>query len=59
MAQEYGFDSPAAAASAVHLVKQRTNMLLREVVAETLDEGEDVDAEMEEMQRHLSQAEVR
>jgi RNA polymerase sigma-70 factor (ECF subfamily) len=54
MAGEFGFDSPASAASALHLVRQRASILLREVVAETLDENEDVEAELAELQRYLS-----
>ncbi len=42
-----GFETPGQAASAVQEVRRRARILLREVVAETLDEGDDVDAELD------------
>jgi hypothetical protein len=50
-----GFDSPRAAAAAVQAVKRRAKTLLREVVAETLDDPADVDAELAEIGRYLSE----
>ena len=54
LAGSLGFDSAALAAAAVQVVKRRTAALLREVVAETLDDEADVDAELAEARRYLS-----
>lgn len=49
IATNAGFDSPASAAAAIQSVKRRADILLREVVAETLADGEDLDAEVMEI----------
>ena len=49
-----GFNSATLAAAAVQVVTRRIHALLREVVAETLEEGADVDAELAEVRRYLS-----
>lgn len=54
LAETFGFDTPAQAASAVHLVRQRSVAILREVVAETLDEDDDIDAELNLMREYLA-----
>ena len=53
LAEPLGFKSPALAAAAVQVVKRRATALLREVVAETVDDGEDVDEELAEVRRYL------
>jgi RNA polymerase sigma-70 factor (ECF subfamily) len=54
MPQARGFASPALAAAAVQVVKRRAMALLREVVAETVDNLTDVDAELAEVRRFLA-----
>ena len=54
LAGETGFDSPAQAAAAVQVVKQRVQGLLREVVAESVHDVNEVDAELAEIRRYLS-----
>ncbi len=46
-----GFDSEASAAAAIQSVKRRANTLLTEVVAETLVNGTDLEAEVMEIRR--------
>jgi RNA polymerase sigma-70 factor (ECF subfamily) len=48
------FASPALAAAAVQVVKRRAMGLLREVVAETVDDEADVEAELAEVRRYLT-----
>jgi len=54
MPEAMGFASPALAAAAVQVVKRRAMGLLREVVAETVNEEEDVEAELAEVRRYLT-----
>ena len=54
MPEAMGFASPALAAAAVQVVKRRAMALLREVVAETVDNPVDVEAELAEVRRYLS-----
>jgi RNA polymerase sigma-70 factor (ECF subfamily) len=54
MPQAKRFASPALAAAAVQVVKRRAMGLLREVVAETVDDEADVDAELAEVRRYLT-----
>jgi RNA polymerase sigma-70 factor (ECF subfamily) len=53
LAEPMGFASPALAAAAVQVVKRRVTALLREVVAETLDDQADVEAELAEVREYL------
>lgn len=54
MAASAGFDSPQLAAAAVQTVKRRLEGFMRQVVAETLDNFADVDAELAEIRRCLT-----
>jgi RNA polymerase sigma-70 factor (ECF subfamily) len=54
LAEPMGFASPALAAAAVQVVKRRVTALLREVVAETLDDQADVEAELAEVRGYLT-----
>jgi len=54
MPQAKGFASTALAAAAVQVVKRRAMALLREVVAETVDNPADVEAELAEVRRYLT-----
>lgn len=54
MSQAMGFASAALAAAAVQVVKRRAMALLREVVAETVDNPADVDTELAEVRRYLT-----
>jgi DNA-directed RNA polymerase specialized sigma24 family protein len=54
LAEPYGFASAALAAAAVQVVKRRVSALLREVVAETVDEEADVEGELAEVRRFLA-----
>lgn len=49
-----GFASPALAAAAVQVVKRRASALLREVVAETLDDESAAESELAEVRRYLT-----
>lgn len=53
LATDAGFDSPALAAAAVQVVKRRIDALLREVVAETVDDPANVPAELAEVKHYL------
>jgi len=53
MPEAMGFASPALAAAAVQVVKRRAMALLREVVAETVDNPADVEAELADVRRFL------
>ena len=48
------FATPALAAAAVQVVKRRAMGLLREIVAETVDDAADIEAELAEVRRSLS-----
>ncbi len=52
--REAGFDTPAQAASAKKEVRRRLQILLREVVAETLDDPEGVEDELDSIRQVLS-----
>lgn len=54
MPEARGFASPALAAAAVQVVKRRAMALLREVVAETVDNPADIEAELAEVRRYLA-----
>jgi hypothetical protein len=53
LAEAAGFPSPALAAAAVQGVKRRVVALFREVVAETVEDGANVDAELEAVCRRI------
>ncbi len=53
-AEECGFASAALAASALQTVKNRAMGLLREVTAETVDDAEEVEAELALIRRYVS-----
>jgi hypothetical protein len=52
----FGFQSPAEASNALITAKRQFDRLLREVVAEYAGEGADVEAEIVELRRALSEA---
>ncbi len=54
LAQAGGFASPSLGAAAVQVVKRRVASLMREVVAETVDDTADVDEELAEVRRYLT-----
>jgi len=53
LAEEAGFAGPAAAAAAVQVVKDRTRALLQQVVAETVDNPAQLEAELMELKQVL------
>jgi len=53
LAEDAGFAGPAAAAAAVQVVKDRTRALLHQVVAETVDDPAQLEAELLELKQVL------
>jgi RNA polymerase sigma-70 factor (ECF subfamily) len=53
LAARHGFGSAAAAAAALQVVRRRAATLLREVIAETLDDAQDIDHELSEIRALL------